>query len=480
MGQFFSTIWQFMQGDIFVGILGLLTIAAIVFMLFKSKMQPAFAFIVFPAILAVILVLLGRYSFDNIATMIKSGFSSTGPTAALFVFSVLYFGIMTDAGMFDVIIGKLMKLVGDNVIGVCIVTAVIALVGHLDGGGASTFCIVIPAMLPVYKRMHMRPTTLLRIAVLAMGVLNLMPWAGPTMRAASVLGMEAGALWKTILPIQIFGIVLALAHAVLSGFLEKRRGAGLHGKLAEKEGEIDLKEALHEEKDNELARPKLFIVNVILTVAIIAMLIWDVFPSYLPFMIGCALALFINYGFNAKMHKKIINLHAGPALMMCSTLMGAAVLMGILTTSIGADGKAISAKVMELPPDAIPSVVRCLANIISSILPAALGQHLPLIIGVLSVPLALAFDTDSYFYGMLPVMIGIGQAFGVNALPIAVAMVVCRNCATFISPMVPATLLGTGLAEVEIKDHIKASFLYVWIFSILCMLFAAIFGIMPL
>ena len=480
MGNFFSAVWGFMQGDVFVGILGLLTIAAIVFMLFKSKMQPAFAFIVFPAILAIILVLLGRYSFDDIATMIKSGFSSTGPTAALFVFSVLYFGIMTDAGMFDVIIGKLMKLVGDNVIGVCIVTAVIALVGHLDGGGASTFCIVIPAMLPVYKRMHMRPTTLLRIAVLAMGVLNLMPWAGPTMRAATVIGMEAGALWKTILPIQIFGIVLALAHAVLSGFLEKRRGAGLHGKLAEIEGEVDLKEALHEEKENELARPKLFIVNIILTVAIIAMLIWDVFPSYVPFMIGCALALFINYGFNAKMHKKIINLHAGPALMMCSTLMGAAILMGVLTTSIGADGKAINAKMMELPPDAIPSVVRCLANIISSILPSFLGQHLPLVIGILSVPLALAFDTDSYFYGMLPVMIAIGQSFGVNALPIAVAMVVCRNCATFISPMVPATLLGTGLAEVEIKDHIKASFLYVWVFSILCMLFAAIFGIMPL
>ena len=250
--------------------------------------------------------------------------------------------------------------------------------------------------------------------------------------------------------------------------------------LAEQEGEVDLQEALHEEKENDLARPKLFIVNILLTLAIIAMLIWDEFPSYVPFMIGCALALFINYGFSAKMHKKIINLHAGPALMMCSTLMGAAILMGILTTSIGADGKAIAAKTMELPADAIPSVVRCLANIISSILPHALGQHLPLIIGILSVPLALAFDTDSYFYGMLPVMIGIGQAFGVNALPIAVAMVVCRNCATFISPMVPATLLGTGLAEVEIKDHIKASFLYVWVFSILCMIFAAIFGIMPL
>ena len=465
--------------DPIVGILGLLCIVAIVVTLFKSKTQPAIAFIVWPAILGLILVLGGRYDFDQIAAMIKSGFSSTGPTAALFVFSVLYFGIMTDAGMFDVIIGKLMKLVGDNVVGVAVVSAIIALVGHLDGGGASTFCIVIPAMLPVYKRMHMRPTTLLRIAVLSMGVLNLMPWAGPTMRAASVLGMEAGALWKTILPIQIFGIVLALVHAVLSGFQEKARGAGLHGKLAMENGEVVIEEQAATQ-ENELARPKLFIFNILLTLAVIAMLIWDVFPSYFPFMLGCAIALFVNYGFTAKMHKKIINLHAGPALMMCSTLMGAAVLMGILTSSMGADGKVIAAKTMELPADAIPSVVRCLANLVSAALPHALGQHLPLIIGILSVPLALAFDTDSYFYGMLPVIIGIGQAFGVNALPIAVAMVVCRNCATFISPMVPATLLGTGLADVDIKDHIKASFFYVWIFSILCMLFAILLGIMPL
>ncbi len=464
-----------------VGILGLLTIVAIVVTLFKSKTQPAIAFIVFPAILALILVIFKWVTFDDVAAMIKAGFSSTGPTAALFVFSVLYFGVMTDAGMFDVIIGKLMKLVGDNVIGVTIMTAVIALVGHLDGGGASTFCIVVPAMLPIYKRMHMRKTTLLRIAVLSMGVLNLMPWAGPTMRAASVLGIEAGSLWQTILPIQIFGIILALAHAVLAGFQEKKRGAGLNGTAAVADNEALEETAEQAAADNkELARPKLFLFNVLLTLCVIAMLIWDVFPSYVPFMLGLAIALFVNYGFTAKMHKKIINLHAGPALMMCSTLMGAAVLMGILTSSIGADGKVISAKTMELPPDAIPSVVRCLSNIVSEILPAALGQHLPLVIGILSVPLALAFDTDSYFYGMLPVIIGIGQAFGVEALPIAIAMVVCRNCATFISPMVPATLLGTGLAEVDIKDHIKASFLYVWAFSIICMLFAIVVGIMPL
>ncbi|MBQ1356344.1 MAG: hypothetical protein IIY72_07690, partial [Solobacterium sp.] len=327
-------------------------------------------------------------------------------------------------------------------------------------------CIVVPSMLPVYKKMHMRPTNLLRIAVLAMGVLNLMPWAGPTMRAASVLGMEAGKLWNTLLPIQVFGVILALAHAVLAGVQEKARGAGLAGKLAREEGDVAADEEVQAAETNDLARPKLFAFNLLLTIAVIAMLIWDVFPSYVPFMCGVVIALLVNYP-GSKMQKKIINLHAGPALTMCSTLMAAAVLMGILV------------KTVTVNDVAIPSVVSCMSAIIKMVLPAALGKHLPLVIGILSVPLALAFDTDSYFYGMLPVMIGIGEGFGVAALPIAIAMVVCRNCATFISPMVPATLLGVGLADVDIKDHIKASFFYVWGFSILCLVFAIMIGLMP-
>ena len=462
-----------------VGLLGFVCITAIVVTLFKSKTQPSIAFIVFPSLLAMLLILGGYYDIGNVAKLIKAGFGSTSPTAALFVFSVLYFGVMTDTGMFNVIIGKLMQHVGNSVVGVAVMTAVIALIGHLDGGGASTFLIVVPAMLPIYRRMHMRATTLLRIAVLSMGVLNLMPWAGPTMRAASVLGVEAGSLWGTILPVQLFGIALALGHAVLAGIQEKRRGAGLDGALAlagggtlsEDDSEVEAaaeKAAKAKEKNKDLERPQLFFFNIGLTLAVIALLIWDKFPSYLPFMLGLAIALFVNYGANAKMHKKIINLHATSALMMCSTLMGAAVLMGVLTKTVTVDGVQVA------------SVVTCMSDIITMILPDFLGYHLPIIIGILSVPLALAFDTDSYFYGMLPVMIGIGASFGIDPMPVAIAMVVCRNCATFISPMVPATLLGIGLANVDIKDHIKATFGYVWAFSIICMLFAILLGIMPL
>lgn len=346
-------------------------------------------------------------------------------------------------------------------VGVLGFACIVALIGHLDGGGASTFCIVVPAMLPIYKKMHMRPTTLLRISVLAMGVLNLMPWAGPTMRAATVLGIEAASLWQTILPIQAAGIVLALAVAVINGMIEKKRGAGLNGELAKLEGEVVLSNS-EAAAANELARPKLFLFNIALTLAVIALLILDIFPSYVPFMMGVAAGILVNYP-GAKLQKKVINSHAGPALMMCSTLMGAAILMGVLVKDV----------------EGTTSVITCMSNLISSFLPAVLGHHLPLVIGILSVPLALAFDTDSYFYGMLPVMIGIGEGFGIGATPIAVAMVVCRNCATFISPMVPATLLGVGLADVDIKDHIKSSFLWVWGFSFICMIVAILFGIIP-
>lgn len=451
------------MSEMLVGVLGFVCIIAIVITLFKSKTLPSIAFITFPLILGVILVLSGYYTWDNLAKLIKSGFSSTGPTAALFVFSVLYFGIMTDAGMFDVIINFLMKFVKDNVIGVCIMTAIIAMIGHLDGAGAATFCIVIPAMLPIYKKMHMRATTLLRITVISMGVLNLMPWAGPTMRAAAVLGMEASSFWHTILPIQICGVLLAFAVAFVNGVLEKKRGAGLNGKLAEIEGNVETtEESTVEEKKNEFARPKLFVFNILLTVAVIALLILDIFPSYVPFMAGVAASILVNYP-GAKMQKKVINNHAGPALTMCSTLMAAAVLMGVLVKEV----------------EGTTSVITCMSGLISTFLPAVLGRHLPLVIGILSVPLALAFDTDSYFYGMLPVMVGIGEGFGIPALPIAAAMAVCRNCATFISPMVPATLLGVGLADVDINQHIKSNFLWVWGFSFICMIAAILFGIIP-
>ena len=449
------------MNETMLALLGFATIITIIVLLLRNVTVPALAFIGVSTVTAVILTATGTFTVSEMGEFITAGVHST---AALFIFSVLFFGIMTDAGMFDKIINALMKRVGSNVVGVTLMTCLIAMIGHLDGGGASTFLITIPAMLPVYKRLNMRPTTLLLICVTAMGVMNLLPWGGPTMRSATVLGIDPNELWMQILPMQIVGIIIALATAFIWGNIEKKRGAGVQepsafsGALENGGTEKNTEETGIEEisRENDLARPKLFAFNAVLTLVVIVCLIFVDVPSYYIFMIGCAVSLLVNYP-GAKLQNKIIKSHSGPALMMASTILAAGVFLGVLEES---------------------EIMVHMANVLANFIPHSMGRFLPLIIGILSVPLTLLFCTDSYFFGLLPVLIGIGNEFGVDPAHTAIAMVVCRNCATFISPVVPATFLGTGLAGVEIKDHIKASFFWIWGVSIICLIAGIVLGVL--
>lgn len=441
------------MSDTILALLGFATVIAVIVLLLRNVTVPALAFVSVSTITAAILVATGAFTLDEMADFIKEGVKGVHGTAILFIFSVLFFGVMTDAGMFDKIIGALMKKVGNNVIGVTLMTCLIAIIGHLDGGGASTFLITIPAMLPVYKRLHMRRETLLLICVTSMGVMNLLPWGGPTMRAASVLGVESNDLWSQIVPMQVVGLVLAVGTAIFWGFQEKKRIAKLGDAAVEDASKYDDSDS--EEKNNELARPKNFIFNVILTLAVIIVLVMDIFPSYYVFMVGCALGILVNYR-GKKLQNSIIKSHAASGLTMASTIMCAGVFLGVLSKS---------------------GIMEKMAIMMAGVIPASMGKFLPVIIGVLSVPLALLFDTDSYFYGLLPVLISVGNQFGVNPAHIAIAMVVCRNCATFISPVAPATYLGIGLAGVEIKDHIKYCFGWQWGVSLICLVAGLILGV---
>ena len=436
-----------------LALLGFATVIAVIVLLLRNVTVPSLAFVSVSTITAIILVVTKAFTLDEVAGFIKEGVKGVHGTAVLFIFSVLFFGVMTDAGMFDKIIGALMKKVGNNVVGVALMTCVIAIIGHLDGGGASTFLITIPAMLPVYKRLHMRRETLLLICVTAMGVMNLMPWGGPTMRAASVIEMEPNDLWFQLMPMQVVGFVLAIGTAIFWGFQEKKRIAKLGDAAAEEAGKYD--DSDEGAGSTDLARPQNFVFNVILTLAVIIVLVMDIFPSYYVFMVGCALGILVNYR-GKKLHSSIIKSHASAGLSMASTILCAGVFLGVLSKS---------------------GIMEKMAVMMANVIPTSLGKFLPVIIGILSVPLALLFDTDSYFYGLLPVLVSVGNQFGVNPAHIAIAMVVCRNCATFISPVAPATYLGIGLAGVEIKDHIKFCFGWQWGVSIVCLVAGLIMGV---
>ena len=433
-----------------LGTIGFLIMAIIIFLLLKNVTIPSIAFIVVP----VVFCFLAGFGVSDLSTFIKKGVAGVYQMAALFIFSIMFFGLMSDVGMFDRIINKLAKKAGGNVILVCLLTTTIAIIAHLDGSGASTFLITIPAMLPVFARLRMRKTSLMLIATSAMGVMNLLPWGGPTMRAASVINVDAAELWHTFIPVQIFGLVLAYIVSYLVGLGEVRRGAGVDSTLPA-DPDLEGVEAKPEGVVSELARPNLFWFNVALTLAVLAVLTFVKLPAYFPFMCGSAVALLVNYP-GAKNQENRVRSHSKGAIMMASTILAAGVLLGVLEQS---------------------GIMDDMARVLMSVIPESMGPHVAIIIGILSAPLALVFCTDSYYFGVMPIVVSVASKYGVNPRDVAITMIVCRNLACFISPVVPATFLGTGLARVDIKDHIKRSFFWVWGMSLAMLVFGIVIGI---
>jgi CitMHS family citrate-Mg2+:H+ or citrate-Ca2+:H+ symporter len=453
-----------------LGLFGFLIVGIIVFLLLKKITIPSIAFIAVPTVIILIAGYAGflpgsvlvngntpeAFSFLTVGRFIRTGVRGTYETAALFIFSITFFCLMDDVGVFDRVIGGLAKKAGTNVVLVCMLTTLIAMIGHLDGSGASTFLITVPAMYPVFKRLKMRNTSLMLICTSAMGVMNLLPWGGPTLRAASVIGMDAGELWQSILPMQGVGIVLAFVVSFIVGKREIKNGAGYDpdytpvlaaGGPAEKSS-----------GDKSLQRPRLFWFNVIVALAAVAALCFVKVPSFYIFMTATALTLLVNYP-GGKMQSARIGAHAKGAMMMASTLLAAGVLLGILQES---------------------GVMDAMGGSLVSVIPPFLGPYTAIIIGIFSAPLALAFDTDSYYYGVLPVVVKVAGSYGVPPVAVAITMVVCRNLACFISPMVPATLLGCGLAGVEINDHIKTAFFWVWGMSMVMLVSGLVLGVIPM
>lgn len=354
--------------------------------------------------------------------------------------------------MFDVIVNFLVKKAGNNVIAVTVATAIIATIAHLDGTTATTVLITIPALYPVYKAMKIDPKILLCLTGACMGVMNLLPWGGPVARAATVLEMDANELWHILIPIQIVGLIFNIVLAVLLGMLAVKQGAGA-GK-----GEVIETDQKAKEAEEALRRPKLLIFNLLLTIGLIAILSTGFISSYVAFLLALSIALAINYP-NLKLQDKLIKKHAPAALIISATLFAAGSMVGIF------DGT---------------GMLTSMANALMSIIPGFLGHFIHIIFGILALPLGLCIGTDAYFYGIMPLVMEVGQSYGVDALSTALTMVIGKNLALMVSPLVPATYLATGLANVELKDHMKFSIPWYWAISVIMIVIGVILQIIPL
>ena len=134
---------------------------------------------------------------------------------------------MIDVGLFDPLIRFILRVVGNSPIRLVIGTAVLAGMVSLDGDGSTTFIITVSALLPIYLRLGMSPVVLTAVACLANGVLNIVPWGGPTVRAATVLKVSPNELFIPMVPGMIAAMVTVVGAGVPAGPVGEEAAAGL-------------------------------------------------------------------------------------------------------------------------------------------------------------------------------------------------------------------------------------------------------------
>lgn len=432
-----------------LALLGVATIVVLLAAILSRRMSALVALIVVPVVAA----LIGGFGLQT-SQFVVNGVKALAPVVGMFVFAILYFGTITDAGTLDPIIDRILRTVGTRPTRIVVGTALLALLIHLDGSGAVCFLITIPAMLPLYDRLNMDRRVLAAAVSLAAGV-NFLPWTGPMIRASASLHLPVSSIFNPLIPVQIVGLVFVFGMAWMLGKREERRlGARLAG--------VEVALARHELTDEEqaLRRPRNFWFNLLLTAAVLGTMVvmGEKIPPVLMFMIGLCIALLVNYP-NVEMQRKRIDAHARAALMMAGILLAAGVFTGIMQGS---------------------GMLKAMAQAAVGFVPASMATHIPVVLGLISMPLSLLFDPDSFYFGVLPVVAEVAAQLGVPAVKIGQAAILGQMTTGFpISPLTPATFLVIGLTGIDLAEHQRFSFPLLFGASVVMTLACVVFGIFP-
>src|SRR3954469_5497076 len=198
--------------------LGFVTIAIFLFAIMTKRVSVLVALILIPAIAGLL-----AGAGPDLGKMMLDGIARVAPVGVMIIFAVLYFGLMLDVGLFDPMITRLLRLVKGDPIKVALATAILTMAVSLDGDGATTFLITVSAMLPLYQRLGLNRLVLSGIVCLGAGVMNILPWGGPTVRAMAALKADASVIFNPVVPAMVAGILWVLLVAFILGRRERRR-----------------------------------------------------------------------------------------------------------------------------------------------------------------------------------------------------------------------------------------------------------------
>ncbi|MEU8569764.1 citrate:proton symporter [Streptomyces pathocidini] len=476
-------------------VLGFVMIAAFLALVMTRKMSPMAALVLIPALFC---VLVGRGA--HLGDYVLKGIGDLAPTAAMLMFAIVYFGVMIDVGLFDPIVRVILRFCKADPMRVVVGTAVLAAVVSLDGDGSTTFMITVSALLPLYKRLKMSLVVMTGVAATANGVMNTLPWGGPTARAATALKLDAGDIFVPMVPALAVGLVFVLVLSYVLGLRERRRlgvltldealespraetgqvlvgtgsgptATGIKGVGAEPSGggspqsptadgpdspeASDAPEASgrphgsHRPGDDSGGSGDDSATTVLDPLR----------PTLRPRL----------YWFNAALTAALLTLLVLQTLPIpVLFLLGAAIALTVnfphmpdqkarlaahADNVLNVSGMVFAAAVFTGVLTGT-GMVEHMARAVVGAIPDGMGPHMGLVTGILSIPFTYFMSNDGFYFGIVPILAEAGAAHGVAPVEIARASLV-GQALHMSSPLVPAVYVLVGMARVEFGDHTR-------------------------
>ncbi|WP_302157739.1 SLC13 family permease [uncultured Acidaminococcus sp.] len=431
----------------FAAFVGFAMMILITTLLLKKKVSTLFAFTIIPIIGA---FLLGA-NVKEVCDYVKFGLGKTRDLMFIIFFSLPYFSLMNEVGLFDTMVEFLLKRTKLSVTIVMIITVFVSLITEIDGSVTSTYLVTVPMMLPLYKKLKIDPKCLLLLCSATMCALFITPWNGRTLGAATLLdGIPApqNYIFVHMLPLMLIYIAMCLGLAVLLARFQMKKGAG-------QVDESVIMEDLEKKDQSELRRPKLFWFNLLLTVLLIVGLSVVPAPGYVIFALGLVIALTVNYP-DLSLQNQLLKKYSKEMYSTACAVFLSGVVVGVLSKS---------------------GMMDAMVQFLVGIIPSVLGPWVYLIIAIFSAPLMLIFTNDIWQYALVPIVAGVSANYGVPKE--IVVMTLLMNMGAMVSPVAqPQIYLACDLADqTELQDYVKFSFAPLWIMNILWLVAGYALGI---